>query len=123
MLGAAWFMLRGCTVAWPLEPCRYDFVAERRGAFYRVQVKTTTHRPGPSHAVSISTTRRRGRVCYDVDEVDYFFIIDDQLNAYLIPFSVVAGSQQIHVRRYAGYRVAERGQWLKAAGQQMGASA
>jgi hypothetical protein len=112
LLGAAWFVLRGHEVTWPLEPCRYDFVVRANGAFHRVQVKTTTYKVGASSVASVSTTRRGGRMIYGADEVDQFFIIDADLNAYLIPIDVVFGYQQINVERYRAYRVAERGQWL-----------
>jgi hypothetical protein len=112
MLGAAWFMLRGHAVVWPLEPCRYDFLAETNGSFERIQVKTTTYRYGRSRVVSISATRRSGRACYGADEIDHFFVIDEEMNAYLIPVDAVAGRQQIHLDPYISYRVAAGGNWV-----------
>jgi hypothetical protein len=110
---AGWFMLCGHEVLWPLEPCRYDFVVATGGAFHRVQVKTATYRSASTSAVvSISTTRRTGRAVYGIDEIDYFFVIDGELNAYVIPIAAVAGYQQIYLRRYDAFRVAAGGRWL-----------
>jgi hypothetical protein len=110
---AGWFMLRGYEVLWPLEPCRYDFVARDGTDFQRIQVKTTTYRSGRSYVANLSNSRRAGRVVYDVDELDYFFAIDADLNAYLIPFADVSGYGQIVLRGYCAYLDAERGQWLR----------
>jgi hypothetical protein len=111
-LAAAWFLLRDHEVLWPLEPCRYDFVVKSGGSFSRIQVKTTTYRLGSTNVASLSNSRRKGRVVYEEDEVDIFFVIDGDLNAYLIPFADVAGFQHISLRAYSAYLVAQRGQWL-----------
>jgi hypothetical protein len=112
MLAAAWFTLRGYEVLWPLEPCRYDLGVSAGDTVHRVQVKTTTHRSGGSKAVSLSSSRRPGRVVYGADEIDFFFVIDEDLDAYVIPIGAVAGYQLIHLRRYEAYLAAKNGQWL-----------
>lgn len=112
-LAAAWFLLRGHAVLWPLEPCRYDFVARAGDSFERVQVKTTTYREGATSIASIANSRPNGKLIYDIDEIDYFFIIDGDLDAYMIPFRAVIGYQSISLRTYRAYLVAERGQWLQ----------
>lgn len=112
-LAAAWFLLRGHAVLWPLEPCRYDFVARAGESFERVQVKTTTYRDGATSIASIANSRPKGKLIYDVDEIDYFFIIDGDLDAYLIPFRAVMGYQSITLNNYRAYLVAQRGQWLQ----------
>jgi hypothetical protein len=111
-LAATWFMLRGHVVTWPLEPCRYDLAVRVVDRFLRVQVKTVTFRGGAGFVAALSNSRRRGRVIYDVDEIDCFFVIDAELNAYLIPFADVSGYGQIALRSYRSCLVAERGQWL-----------
>ena len=112
MMAAVWFVLRGYAVSWPLEPRRYDLLVENGERIYRVQVKTTTYRSGGSSIVSISNSRRSGRCVYTPDEIDYFFVIDGDCDAYLIPYEVVAGVQHISLRRYEHFRVATREQWL-----------
>jgi hypothetical protein len=117
-LAAAWFMLHGYEVTWPLEPCRYDLIVRTSSDFQRVQVKTATYRAGGCFAAHLSNSRRPGhRDLYDVDEIDSFFVIDAELNAYWIPFADVAGYGQISLRSYRGCLVAERGQWLTEVGE------
>jgi hypothetical protein len=111
-LAASWFMLRGCEVLWPLEPCRYDLAVSSGGMIQRVQVKTATFRNDGTFVATLSNSRRAGRVVYDVDEIDRFFVIDGQLNAYLIPFADVSGYQAIYLRNYRAFLVGERGNWL-----------
>jgi hypothetical protein len=45
-LAAAWFMMRGCTVSFPVEQAVYDLLVHSGQEILRVQVKTTTTR-GP----------------------------------------------------------------------------
>ena len=59
---------------------------------------------------------------YEPDEIDCFFVIDAELNAYLIPFDDVAGQNAASLRSYSAYQVAERGQWLTPTGEQGTAS-
>jgi hypothetical protein len=113
-LAAAWFMLCGYEVLWPLEPCRYDLAIRLDDAIHRVQVKTATYRNGGSFLVQLSNSRRPGhRDVYDVDEIDSFFVVDAELNAYWIPFTDVSGYGQISLRNYRGALVAEQGNWLQ----------
>ena len=98
----------------PQEGCRYDLLARSDFGFARIQVKTTTYRAGSSRLAMISRGHRNRHTCYDVDDFDYFFVIDADLDAYLIPFAVVAGLKTISLSSYAAYRVAQGGQWLQA---------
>lgn len=104
LLAAGWFTLYGGRVSWPLEPCRYDLLADLGDGLRRVQVKTTTVRVGETWKVYLSSARGQRRV-YTPDEIDDFFIIDGALNYYVIPLSAVGGLRAIHLRAYAGYRV------------------
>ena len=112
-LAAAWFLLRGYEVHWPLEPCRYDLAVRANGSFQRIQVKTTTFRSGSTWTASLANSRRTGHVMYGADEIDSFFIIDAELNAYLIPMDHVAGLSAINLRPYAAYCIAQAGNWLQ----------
>lgn len=105
MLAAAWFTLCGNDVSWPLEPCRYDLLV-RFDAVERIQVKTTTVRSGGSWIVWLSNSRK-GRITYDPDEIDYFFVIDGELGYYLIPVKAVGGLHAIHLSAYRHYKVHE----------------
>ena len=104
LLCAAWFTLRGWDVAWPLEPARYDLIVSKSGASQRVQVKTTTSRTNRTWVVWLSKSRK-GRIAYDPDEIDSFFVLDGELACYLIPVVVVGGLHVIHLSAYADYRV------------------
>ncbi len=104
-MAAAWLILCGYEVAWPLEPCRYDLVARRLDQFLRVQVKTTRLRTGTSWIVSLSTDG--GRLTYDPDEIDYFFIIDGGLDYYLIPVATVGGLRAIRLSVYSQFKLSQ----------------
>lgn len=104
MLAASWFTLCGYDVAWPLEPCRHDLVVTGSWGTHRVQVKTTTTYVGASWKVYLSTTRGERRP-YVPEEVDAFFVIDGDLDYYLIPLGVVGGLHAIHLNRYKRYRL------------------
>jgi hypothetical protein len=70
----------------------------------RVQVKTTRTRAGGTWKVYLSTSHGERRT-YDPHEIDDFFIIDGDLNYYLIPIEAVGGLHAIHLRSYGRYRV------------------
>ncbi|MGC5075461.1 group I intron-associated PD-(D/E)XK endonuclease [Agrococcus sp. DT81.2] len=104
LLAAAWFVLCGYEVSWPLEPSRYDLLVCGGAAIHRVQVKTTTARAGDTWKVYLSTARSERRT-YAPDEIDDFFVIDGDLNYYLIPISIVGGLHAIHLSAYQQYRL------------------
>lgn len=105
LLAAAWFAMCGCSVSWPLEPSRYDLIVDGASMPRRIQVKTTTVRAGASWKVYLSTSRQ-GRSIYSLDEIDEFFIIDGDLDYYLIPVAAVAGLHAIHLGAYKQYKIA-----------------
>lgn len=107
MLAAAWFEASGASVAWPLEPARYDILAYTPRGQRRVQVKTTINEAGATYAVTLSTSSHSGpgRRVYDPDEIDEFFIIDGDLNFYRIPIAVAGGRSMLSLSAYADYRV------------------
>lgn len=103
LIAAAWFTLCGHEVSWPLEPARYDLLVTM-GEIRRVHVKTTTVRAGQSWTVWLSTTGNV-RKTYDIDEIDYFFVIDGDVSMYLIPTSAVGGLHAITLSGYERYRL------------------
>jgi hypothetical protein len=104
LLAAAWFALCGFNVSWPLEPCRYDLLVSRESRIRRVQVKTTTVRAGGTWKVYLSVSGHDRRP-YDPSEIDDFFIIDGELNHYIIPVATVGGLHAIHLSGYDQFRV------------------
>ena len=105
MLAAAWFTLCGHDVAWPLEPCAYDLLVWSEGRAQRVQVKSTTRRTESGWFASISRHGSSGGP-YDPEDIDLFFVVDGDLNYYLIPVSVVGGLRAIALRSYERFLVA-----------------
>lgn len=101
-MAAAWFELCGHRVSWPLEPCRYDLLVWIGDSAQRIQVKTTTVRQGSSWTAWISRTGTARRT-YDPDEIDQFFVIDGDLNYYLIPVAAVGGLTAIQLSAYRDY--------------------
>ncbi len=104
LMAAAWFELCGHSVSWPLEPCRYDLLVWTGTTAERIQVKTTTVKSGTSWTVWISKAGKE-RKTYDPEEIDHFFVIDGDLNYYLIPVAAVGGLMAIQLSAYRDYRV------------------
>ena len=109
-IAASWFTLCGCGVLFPIEQAIYDLVVSTGGGLSRVQVKTTTSTGKNGWQVSVgqrpySIRKDTPLVSYDPDVIDYFFIIDGDLNMYLIPSRVIAGRVAILLRTYKAYIV------------------
>lgn len=104
LMAAAWLTLCGHHVSWPLEPTRYDLVADLGGSLQRLQVKTTTVRSGSTWTVWLSTTRH-GRTTYATDEIDAFYVVAADQSHYLVPVTDVAGLHAISLSAYAEFQV------------------
>jgi hypothetical protein len=109
-IAAAWFTLCGCTALFPVEPAMYDLVVSMPDGLSRVQVKTTTSTGKNGWQVTVSRRpyspgNLAPRVPYDPEIIDYFFIIDGDLNLYLIPSKMIAGRIGLLLRTYKEYIV------------------
>lgn len=109
-IAASWFSLCGFNVAFPLEPAVYDLLVSTPEGIRRVQVKTTTCFSKDGWTVPVSRRpysigNRERRVPYDPELIDWFFIIDGDLNIYLIPSRVIAGRIAILLHTYTKYVV------------------
>jgi hypothetical protein len=109
-IAASWFSLCGFNVAIPVEPTVYDLLVRMPEGIKRVQVKTTTcfSKDGWTVPVSrrpYSVGNRERRVPYDPELIDWFFIMDGDLNIYLIPSRVIAGRIAILLHTYTKYIV------------------
>jgi PD-(D/E)XK endonuclease len=118
-LAAAWFMMRGCTVSFPIEQAVYDLLIQSNREILRVQVKTTTAR-GAAGTVNVarrpySAQNLGPRMPYDAKVIDYFFIVDGDHNMYLIPSRVIAGRVGLGLRTYRRYIVGSAAGVLGAA--------
>lgn len=107
MMAAAWFTLCRYDVSWPLEPCAYDLVVITGGAPQRIQVKSSTRKVGASWVAGIGQSGRASSP-YDPDDVDAFFIVDGDLQFYLIPTQVVGGLTSVSLASYDQFKVAQR---------------
>lgn len=104
LMAAAWFELCGCSVSWPLEPCRYDLLVWLETGAQRIQVKTTTVKQESAWSAWISNSGTE-RATYGPDEIDYFFVIDGDFGYYLIPVAAVGGLKAIRLTAYSAYRL------------------
>jgi hypothetical protein len=101
----AWFAERGYRVATPVEPAPYDLVVDVDGAFYRVQVKSSTagrNTVGLTRTVYDKATGKPTSRPYEDDQIDFFFIAS-AVGTYVIPYDAVRGK----VRITLGHRCAE----------------
>ena len=118
-LAATWFTLCGYNVLFPIEPAVYDLVVAMPEGLSRVQVKTTTHYSKNGWLISVgrrpySIRKDAPLVPYDPDVIDYFFIIDGDLNIYLIPSRAIAGRVTLLLRAHTNYVVGNAGGLLGA---------
>lgn len=109
-IASAWFTLCGCPVSFPIEPAVFDVLVSMPDGISRVQVKTTTCRSRNGWLARIGRRPYSERnlaplAPYDPDEIDLFFIVDGDLNMYLIPSPVIAGRTSVLLRAYEDYVV------------------
>lgn len=110
-LVAAYCVLAGLRVSWPLEPAPYDLLVEDASRrVRRVQVKTTTRRAGDSWICGIARSTYvsgggKERAVYKPGDLDDFGIVDGDLRVYLIPASLVAGRHTVTLRRYGSFEL------------------
>jgi hypothetical protein len=105
----AWFTMRGYIPLIPAEPMKYDLAIDTPDGFKRIQVKSTTCFNPKLDGWQVSICRRMKNKttpqAYGPDEVCLFFIIDGDLDLYLIPFAVVGGKLALSLKAYKDYRV------------------
>jgi hypothetical protein len=109
-LAACWFSLRGFGAAIPIEPTIYDLLVSTPEGIKRVQVKTTTYKSKVGWQAGVgrrpySAGNREPLWPYDPELIDWFFIVDGDLNIYLIPSRVIGGRVGILLRTYSEYIV------------------
>lgn len=107
-MAGSWFALAGCPVSVPLEPAIYDLLVELPDGIKRVQVKTTTRSTKDGWIVTVGrrpySPMDQGPVApYELGTIDYFFIVDGDLNMYLIPAMALAGATRVSLRTYNHY--------------------
>ncbi|MGP3915397.1 hypothetical protein [Nonomuraea sp. 10N515B] len=104
----AWFQMRGAHPSVPADPRPYDLIVEvGPGDFRGVQIKTCISESGEvTVAPRVSGMRKSGpRIPYDPVDVSMFFIVDRNLDVYLIPGIAIYGKTGISLAKYEAYRV------------------
>ena len=94
----------------PIEPTVYDLLVSTPQGIKRVQVKTTTYKGKAGWQAGVgrrpySIGNREPLVPYDPELIYWFFIVDGDLNIYLIPSKVIGGRVGILLRTYRKYIV------------------
>jgi PD-(D/E)XK endonuclease len=125
-IAASWFLLCGHAVATPCEWQPYDLVVELPGGLKRVQVKTTTSRDARGGWVvrighcPDGSPKAADLICYTTEEVDAFFLVDGDLQFYLIPAAAIAGKTSLSLRGYSEFIVGNAGSLMGSAGPTRG---
>lgn len=107
----AYFTRVGALVAIPLtDTQRYDLIIDREGVLQRVQVRTTTFRPGKSYLVPLVTTgANRNRIVrrpFPGGDYDSLMVVCGDATVYLIPASLIRARYQLALsRRWDAYRL------------------
>jgi hypothetical protein len=75
--------------------------------FKRVQVKSTTFFANGAWQASVShrPDKNGKREPYSPDDIDLFFIVDGEMNLYLIPIGALGGRIGINLRAYESFMV------------------
>ncbi|MGW7683042.1 group I intron-associated PD-(D/E)XK endonuclease [Kribbella sp. NPDC054772] len=120
-LAMAWFTLRGCAVALPIEPQEYDLLVTTSTGIQRVQVKSCASRNGRGYW-DVGIGRRpyvldksASKMPYDPDSIDLFFVVLGDGSIYVIPSPVLAGRVSISAESYTPYRVGDASSLLGGA--------
>jgi hypothetical protein len=120
-LAMAWFTLRGCAVALPIEPQEYDLLVTTSKGVQRVQVKSCASRNGRGYW-DVGIGRRpyvldktASKMPYDPESIDLFFIVLGDGSIYVIPSDVLAGRTSISADSYTPYRVGDASSLLRGA--------
>jgi hypothetical protein len=87
-----------------------DLLVSTPEGIQRVQVKTTTHYGSDGWSAGVgrrpySIGNRERLVPYHPELIGLFFVMDGDLNIYLLPGQVIAGRVGILLRRYEKYVV------------------
>lgn len=104
------FILNGFNVLVSEVGAPYDLIVDMEGGLQKVQVKSSMAKTGGKYIFNLKRTRNNSsssrRTAYSSKECDWFFLLDVNLNAWLIPFSLLSGRRSVTPKdRYPGYQV------------------
>jgi hypothetical protein len=118
-IAMAWYQLRGCAMALPIEPQPYDLLATTPEGIQRVQIKSATNRDADGRW-QVSVGRRpyvldkcTGRAPYDPEDLDTFFIVNGAGGIYLVPIERIAGQVVIVLDAHREFRVGDASSLLR----------
>jgi hypothetical protein len=102
----------GYHTAMPDDDEPFDLLVDFGVGYKRVQVKTSTyHKKGRNdYSFALIKTRNNGKkrrkVSYTKDEVDFYFLMDIKFNCWLIPFNMLRNHcGTIPANRYSDYKI------------------
>jgi hypothetical protein len=104
------FILNGFNILVPEVGAPYDLVVDMKGGLQKVQVKSSTRKVVNDYEFALRRVRNNSnsirRTFYSSKECDWFFLLDLDLNAWLIPFDLLKGKGAITPQnRFPGYKV------------------
>jgi hypothetical protein len=104
------FILNGFNVLVPEVGAPYDLMVDMEGGLQKVQVKSSTARKSHNYEFTLRRTRNNSkgfrRTLYSSKECDWFFLLDLDMNAWLIPFHLLERKGRIIPKdRFPGYKV------------------
>jgi hypothetical protein len=113
-LYAQYFLaLRGAIVHIPDKNAPYDLLVSSKeiGDYQRIQVKTSSHKMNGGYVFSLIRSRSNSKGVkkreYSVDECDYFFLLDIENNAWMIPFDKIKTRKINPSIKYANFKLHE----------------
>lgn len=105
--------MRGFSVAALVEPETYDLLVASDSGIQRVQVKSTISRTRDGKWVARIGRRpyvmdkSAGKIPYDPDLLDYFFIVSGDGGIYLFPSRVLAGQIAVYPDSYPAHKMGD----------------
>jgi|WetSurMetagenome_2_1015567.scaffolds.fasta_scaffold02344_17 hypothetical protein len=104
------FILNGFNVLVPEVGAPYDLMVDMEDGLQKVQVKSSTCKVVNGYIFALRRTRNNSnsirRTFYSSKDCDWFFLLDLDMNAWLIPFHLLKGKGAITPQnRFPGYKV------------------
>ena len=110
----AYYTKQGCEILLPIgDKKKYDFVIDRNGNLFKVQVKYSGFKDSGGFAVPLKVmggNRSSGNNCkkYKKGDFDIFFVYTSDGTTYEIPYDVLEGKSSIIVgKKYQKYLAGE----------------
>lgn len=104
------FILNGFSILVPEVEASYDLVVDMEGGLQKIQVKSSTARKSHNYEFTLRRTRNNSnsirRTLYSSKECDWFFLLNLDLNAWLIPYHLLEKKGRVIPKdKFPGYQV------------------